>query len=105
MSRSGDTARARSSHDSTSPPVAALRGLHHVRPRAIDIGAFRAGQRPSTEVLESRPRGATRIWRCEARRVSSHVARRNVLPQTCGLEQADACSAVGDPFDHRRTHA
>jgi hypothetical protein len=30
--------------------------------------------------------------------------RRNVLPQTCGLEQvtADPFSAVGDPFDDRR---
>ena len=82
-----------------------LEGLHDLWTQAIDIGAFRAGQRPPAEVLKSRPRGATRIWRCRGRRVSSHVARRNVLPQACGLEHGDPCGAVGHPFDHRRTHA
>jgi hypothetical protein len=82
-----------------------LHGLRQLGPQRSTSGRSPAGKRLPTEVLKSRTRGATRIWRCGGRRVSSHVTRRNVLPQACGLEQADSCSVVGDPFDHRRTHA
>jgi hypothetical protein len=82
-----------------------LHGLHHVWTEAIDIGrsgpvnGFRR-KCYSRGLAAPQGFGAAEV-------VGSHAMwpAGNVLPQACGLEQADACTAVGDPFDHRRTHA